>query len=99
MQNHDYDQDKTPASKSVKEAGAAPYAGERQKFATQMDAALLARLRAYAKSEGRQIQSVLEEAVEMMLREKQGYVMRDDVKAAMENSLEQFGELYKRLAQ
>lgn len=57
MQNHDYDQDKTPDSKSVKEA------------------------------------------VEMMLREKQGYVMRDDVRAAMENSLEQFDELYKRLAQ
>jgi len=53
----------------------------------------------YAKSEGRQIQSVLEEAVEMMLKEKQGYVMRPEVKAAYEASLEQFDDLYKRLAQ
>lgn len=98
MQNHDYTQGKTSASKDVKEVGPA-FESERKKFATQMDAELLRRLRDYAKSEGRQIQSVLEEAVEMMLKEKQGYVMRPDVKAAYEESLEQFDELYKRLAQ
>ena len=35
----------------------------REKFATQMDSALLADLRALAKSEGRQLQSLIEEAV------------------------------------
>jgi len=34
----------------------------------------------------------------MMLKEKQGYVMRPDVKVAYEASLEQFDGLYKRLA-
>jgi len=97
MTDRDYKQTATPA-KQVKES-AAPFIHERKKFATQMDADLLRRLREYAKSEGRQIQSVLEEAVEMMLKEKQGYVMRPEVKAAYEASLEQFDDLYKRLAQ
>jgi len=98
MQNNDYTQAKSSTPKDVREA-TAPFTHERKKFATQMDARLLQRLRDYAKSEGRQIQSVLEEAVEMMLKEKQGYVMRPDVKAAMEASFEEFDELYKRLAQ
>ena len=98
MQNHDYTQDKSTAPKDVREA-TSTFTHERKKFATQMDARLLQRLRDYAKSEGRQIQSVLEEAVEMMLKEKQGYVMRPDVKAAYEESLERYDELYKRLAQ
>ncbi|MGN6422762.1 MAG: hypothetical protein ACTHLA_05575 [Asticcacaulis sp.] len=35
----------------------------REKFATQMDSAMLADLRALAKTEGRQLQSLVEEAV------------------------------------
>jgi len=98
MSNYDYTQDKSQSKPSVQERGT-EFTRERKKFATQMDARLLQRLRDYAKSEGRQIQSVLEEAVEMMLKDKQGYVMRPDVKAAYEASLEQFDDLYKRLAQ
>ena len=55
------------------------FEGQRQKFATQMDAELLRQLRAYAKAEGRQIQSVLEEAVTKLLKDRQGYQMRPDV--------------------
>lgn len=98
MVNRDFKQTASSASKAMEES-AAEFVSERKKFATQMDAALLRRLRDYAKSEGRQIQSVLEEAVEMLLKEKQGYVMRPDVKAAYEDSLEQFDALYERLAQ
>lgn len=98
MQNRNYNQDRTPASKGVGETGAG-FEAERKKFATQMDAQLLQELRDYAKSEGRQIQAVLEDAVRALLKEKQGYVMRPDVKAAYEESLEQFDDLYKRLAQ
>lgn len=98
MPDRDYKQPSSTPAKGAEES-AAPFTNERKKFATQMDADLLRRLRAYAKSEGRQIQSVLEEAVEMLLKEKQGYVMRPDVKAAYEASLEQFDDLYKRLAQ
>lgn len=98
MTQQDYTQGTRKRSVSAKET-TQKFEGERKKFATQMDARLLERLREYAKSEGRQIQSVLEEAVEMMLKEKQGYTMRPDVKAAMEASFEEFDDLYKRLAQ
>ena len=97
MQNHDYSQKKAPRAKNVKETSSA-FKSERQKFATQMDADLLRRLREYAKSEGRQIQSVLEEAVEMMLKEKQGYVMRPDVKAAQDLILKRYAKTFEALA-
>ena len=71
----------------------------RKKFATQMDEPLLERLRAHAKSEGRQLQAVLEDAVEAYLKDKQGYVMDPRVKAAHEHSLKKYDALYRRLAQ
>jgi len=58
MQNHDYTQDKSTAPKDVREA-TSTFTHERKKFATQMDARLLQRLRDYAKSEGRQIHLAL----------------------------------------
>jgi predicted DNA-binding protein len=98
MAKLDYTQSTPKRRVSVQETPQT-FQGERKKFATQMDARLLERLREYSKSEGRQIQSVLEEAVKMLLKEKQGYTMRPDVKAAMEASFEEFDDLYKRLAQ
>jgi hypothetical protein len=89
---------KSSQSKNEVNEKAAPFEGERKKFATQMDAALLERLRGYAKSEGRQIQAVLEDAVESFLTEKQGYVMDPRVKAAHERSLKRYDKLYKALA-
>ena len=74
------------------------FGGARKKFATQMDADLLRQLRDYAKSEGRQIQSVLEEAVINLLKERRGYEMRPDVKAAYQESLDRYSELYEALA-
>ena len=93
----DYTQDNKTASNNVNETGV-PFEAERKKFATQMNADLLRRLRAYAKSEGRQIQSVLEEAVEMMLKEKQGYVMRPDVRAAQDRILKKYAKTFEALA-
>lgn len=72
---------------------------QRQKFATQMDAVLLEDLRKLANEEGRQLQSLLEEAVSLLIKDRRGYVMRDDVRAAYEESLERFGPLYERLSQ
>jgi len=97
MQNHDYIQDKKTASKDIKEARA-PFQSERQKFATQMDSRVLKDLRDYAKAEGRQIQSVLEEAVEAFLKEKRGYVMRPDVKAAQDRILKKYAKTFEALA-
>ena len=72
---------------------------QRQKFATQMDAVLLEDLRQLAKQEGRQLQSLLEEAVGLLIKDRRGYVMRNDVRAAYEESLERFDPLYERLSQ
>ena len=98
MQNRDYAQKNMLSAGEVREAGA-DFETKRKKFATQMDARLLQELRDYAKSEGRQIQAVLEDAVRALLKDKRGYTMRPNVKAAYEESLEQFDDLYKRLAQ
>ena len=76
----------------------APFDGQGQKFAIHMDSELLLQLRAYAKSEGRQIQSVLEEAVSKLLKDRQGYQMHPDVRAAYQESLNQYSDLYEALA-
>jgi len=85
-------------SKSELQENSTPFEGKRQKFATQMDADLLRRLRAHAKAEGRQIQSVLEEAVQKLLKDRQGYQMRDDVMSAYQESLDRYSDLYEALA-
>ena len=69
----------------------------REKFATQMDSALLAELRALAKSEGRQLQSLIEEAVGKLLETRQTPAI--SVTDALKMSLDQFGPLYKKLAE
>lgn len=97
MSNSDYKKPSSVGPNKVQESPA-PFTHERKKFATQMDADLLRRLREYAKSEGRQIQSVLEEAVEMMLKEKQGYIMRPDVKAAQDRILKKYAKTFEALA-
>ena len=71
---------------------------KREKFATQMDKDLLAQLRALAKSQGRQIQSVVEEAVEQYVQEYDGTKMRPAVRRAYERSIERFDSLYEKLA-
>ncbi len=69
----------------------------REKFATQMDSALLADLRALAKAEGRQLQSLIEEAVGKLLEARQTPSI--SVADALKMSLDQFGPLYKKLAE
>ncbi|MDI7775580.1 hypothetical protein [Asticcacaulis sp. EMRT-3] len=69
----------------------------REKFATQMDSALLAELRALARSEGRQLQSLIEEAVGKLLETRQTPAI--SVGDALNMSLDQFGPLYKKLAE
>lgn len=69
----------------------------REKFATQMDSAMLADLRALAKSEGRQLQSLMEEAVGKLLEARQKPAI--SVADALKMSMDQFGPLYKKLAE
>lgn len=71
----------------------------REKFATQMDSALLAELRALAKAEGRQLQSLIEEAVGKLIEQRSAPARRISVEEATRMSIEQFGPLYKKLAE
>jgi hypothetical protein len=71
----------------------------REKFATQVDSALLDSVRKLAKSEGRQIQAVVEDALRDHLDAKNGVSGREHVMAAYLESTERFSGLYKKLAQ
>jgi len=71
----------------------------REKFATQVDSALLESVRKLAKSEGRQIQAVVEDALRAHLDAKTGAPDREHVMAAYLKSTERFSGLYKKLAQ
>ena len=71
----------------------------REKFATQVDSALLESVRKLAKSEGRQIQAVVEDALRNHLDAKNGASGREHVMVAYLKSNERFSGLYKKLAQ
>lgn len=73
----------------------------REKFATQVDSTLLGAVRKLAKSEGRQIQAVVEDALREHLETKTGENVRgrEHVMAAYLKSTERFSGLYKKLAQ
>ena len=71
---------------------------EREKFATQVNAALLKDVKTLAKEEGRQIQILVEEALEDLLEKRRNGKARPHVKAAYQNSLSSFGSLYQKLA-
>jgi hypothetical protein len=59
-----------------------------------MDSALLAELRALAKAEGRQLQSLVEEAVGKLIETRQTSTI--SVADALKISMNQFGPLYKK---
>lgn len=70
----------------------------REKFASQADPELLAQMRELAKTEGRQFQSLVEEAFRVYLAGKQGERPRENVMAHFRDSVRRNAELYKRLA-
>ena len=72
----------------------------REKFATQVDAELLSSVRALAKSEGRQIQAVVEDALREHLAAKQSARPsgREHVMQAYLKSTERYSGLYELLA-
>jgi len=71
---------------------------KREKFSTQMDSELLKELKYLAKSEGRQIQSIVEEAVEEYVAQDSGYKMHPTIKKAYAKSIKRFDPLYEKLA-
>jgi len=69
-----------------------------KKFATQVDESVLLELRALAKSEGRQLQSIVEEAFKNFLEEKQGKQIRSNVLAAIDSCHSKYAGLLQELA-
>lgn len=70
----------------------------REKFATQVNSEILAAVRSIAQSEGRQIQSLIDEALADFIEKRKNGKPRAHVMAAYEASHEKYAELYKKLA-
>lgn len=70
----------------------------REKFSSQLAPEVLAALRELAQSQGRQLQSVLDEAVRDYIDRQQNKHPRRHVMAAFASSLEDFDDLYRQLA-
>lgn len=71
----------------------------REKFATQVDADLLSSLRQLARSEGRQLQALVDEALSDLIEKRRQSKPRDSVMAAYHASHGPFGSLYRKLAE
>jgi hypothetical protein len=71
----------------------------REKFATQVNSKTLAAVRRLAEKEGRQLQSLVEEALSDLLEKRRTDRPRSHVMEAYERSLARYGEVYKKLAQ
>jgi hypothetical protein len=71
----------------------------REKFATQVSSKTLAAVRRLAEKEGRQLQSLVEEALSDLLEKRRTDRPRSHVMEAYERSLARYGEVYKKLAQ
>ncbi len=72
---------------------------QKVKFATQADPDLLATLRKIAGDEGRQLQSLVDEALRESVERKQGKAPRRHVMQALQASMSQFDGLYRELSQ
>ena len=71
----------------------------REKFATQVNSAMLTDVRDLARSEGRQLQALIDEALADLLEKRKQNRPRPEVMAAYQASHEKFGSLYKKLAE
>ena len=71
----------------------------KQKFATQVDTDLLEAVRGLAKLEGRQVQSLVDEALLDLVEKRRTGRPRKFVMAAYKESVERYGKLYKKLAE
>lgn len=70
----------------------------REKFATQVDSALLADLRNLARAEGRHLQSLVEEALSNLLEQRRNGNISADVLRAYQSTVERFAPVYEKLA-
>jgi len=71
----------------------------RKKFATQVDVELLHDLRLLASEEGRQVQTLVEEAIGDLIEKHRNLKARPHVMSAYRTSHARFSTLYKKLAE
>jgi hypothetical protein len=71
----------------------------RVKFATQVDSGILHKIREIARSEGRQLQALVDEALADLVEKRENTQPRSHVMAAYLTSHETFAPLYKKLAE
>jgi hypothetical protein len=71
----------------------------KQKFATQVAPELLDAVKGIAKEEGRQVQSLIDEALADLVEKRRLAKPRRHVLAAYRASIEPYGKLYKKLAE
>jgi hypothetical protein len=70
----------------------------RRKFATQVDSEVLSAVRALAKTEGRQIQALVDEALTDLIEKRKNGRPRRHVMDSYRASHEVYGEVYRKLA-
>lgn len=71
----------------------------RRKFATQVEAALLDEMRSLAQLEGRQIQSLVDEAFEQLIEQRRTGRTRRHVMDAYAHSHDRYASVYRKLAE
>jgi len=71
----------------------------REKFATQVNSEILRSVRDLARSEGRQLQALVDEALADLIEKRKRSQPRTHVMAAYQTSHETFAPLYKKLAE
>ena len=71
----------------------------REKFTTRVDSEILAAVRRLARSEGRQLQSLVDEALADLIEKRKGSRPRARVMAVYQSSHERYAPLYKKLAE
>ncbi len=71
----------------------------REKFTTRVNSEILATIRDLARSEGRQFQSLVDEALADLIEKRSGSRPRPHVMAVYEASHERYAPLYTKLAE
>ena len=71
----------------------------RQKFTTQVNSEILAVVRSLAQSEGRQLQTLVDEALADLVEKHKNAKPRTHVMAVYLASHQKYGPLYKKLAE
>ena len=71
----------------------------REKFATQVNSEILAEVRVLARTEGRQLQTLVDEALSDLIEKRRGARPRSHVMAAYQASHDRYAGLYKILSE